>query len=1147
MKKIMFSIVTLLASFALFAGNINDPTFQVKENSYTKLKFTNTLTKNDLLLMKVNTSAGTFVQIDIADYGFSLQQGEPRLPELKKLIEVPLEAGFEIHIINAVTQEYTLQELGIQFPIIPTQRSISKSEDPLLVPFQYNEQVYQQNNYLNRELVQVENVGIMRGVRMARLVISPVQYNPATGTIRIITELEAEVVFPGADIAATKKLKADKYSPMFEATYHSMLNYKEPVEKDAMSKYPIKYVIISDPMFQAALQPFVQWKTKKGFTVIEGYTNNPLVGTTTTSIKNYIQGLYNAGTVNDPAPTFVLFVGDVAQIPAFACSGHVSDLYYCEYTGDYIPEIYYGRFSATSVAQLQPQIDKTLEYEQYTMPDKTFLNEVVMIAGVDAGNAPTYGNGQINYGTTEYFNASNNILSHTYLYPASGSSAAQIIQDVSKGVGFANYTAHGSSDGWSNPAFSCSDVATLSNVHKYPLMVGNCCLTNKFDDTECFGEALLRAVNKGAIGYIGGSNSSYWNEDYYFGVGYRSTIQVNPTYTANALGAYDGAFHSHGEPFSKWYMTQDQYLFAGNLAVVQGGTSIQYYWEIYHLMGDPSLMIYFSEPPAITATYNALIPLGSTSFQIQTDPWGYAAVSLSGTLLGAALADSLGNVTVPLTGVTTPGTADVVITRQNRAPYISTVVIANPAGPYVLYSTNVIHDPAGNNNSQVDYSENINLDITLHNYGASTANSVTAILTTADAFVSISDNTQSWGNISASSDAIQSGAYTFNVFNYIPDQHIIPFTLNIQDNAGGNWSSDFNLTANAPDLAIGIMTVDDATGNNNGCLDTSENVNIIINTLNNGHADALNTEGVLTTTTPQYVTINSGTHNFGTLIKSTNANATFNLTVSPTAPDSAVVELIYTVTSGAYTINYHYFLTLGIADEDWETGDFTKFDWVLGGNVPWIITNVAPYEGTYCAKSGLITDYQTSTLSVTMDVLSADTISFWKKVSSESGYDFLTFKIDGTDKGSWSGTVAWSKNEYLVTAGSHTFVWEYKKDVSLASGSDCAWLDYILFPPVGSSYQNIEEQGNSISDLSCIPNPASGMVVLTFTLAENSNININLMDITGRKVAQIANESGKPAGTYQIWFNAAAYDAGLYYIVLSGNKQIETQKIIITK
>jgi hypothetical protein len=1147
MKTFLVTLCVLLFSVQIFAQSPVEKKLSLKENSYAKLRFANTVSSNDIRLMKVKTPLGYFTQVSLADYGTSLQNGDPCLPILKKLIEVPIGASFDVQIIKATYQEVSLADLGSQFPMIPNQRSISKSEDASLVPFQYNAATYLNDAYFGFDAVKVESIGFMRGVRMARLEISPLQYNPVTGMIKILTDLDAEVVFTGADIAATQQLKSDKFSPMFEASYQYLFNYKEPLQKDLISKYPIKYVIIADPMFQATLQPFVQWKTKKGFKVIEGYTNNPSVGTTTTSIKAYIQGLYNAGTAGDPAPTYVLFVGDVAQVPSNACSGHVSDLYYCEFTGDYIPEIIYGRFSATSAAQLQPQIDKTLEYEQYLMPDVTFLDDVVMISGVDAGMAPTYGNGQINYGTTEYFNSSNSLTSSTYLYPASASSASLIIQDVCKGASFVNYTAHGGSSGWSDPAFSVSDVATMTNASKYPLMVGNCCLTNKFDDTECFGEALLRAANKGALGYIGGSNVSYWSEDYYFGVGYRSSILVNPTYDATALGAYDRVFHNHGETFAKWTMSQGQYMFGGNMAVTQSGSMVQYYWEIYHLMGDPSLMVYYGIPSAITATYNALIPLNSTTFAIQTEPWAYAAVSLNGTLLGAALADSLGNVVVPLTGASTPGTADVVITRQNKAPYIGTVVVANPAGPYVLYASNIVNDAAGNSNALVDYNENISLDVTLHNFGMATANGVSATIACTNAFITLTDNTHTWGNINSSSDLAQTNAYAFTVANNIPDQESLQFTLNIQDNAAGTWSSNFNLTANAPKLGVSQLTIDDAAGNGNGCLDTSEVVNIIINTLNDGHADALNTVGTLTTSTPQYVTINTGTHNFGTLVKSTNANATFNLTVASSAPDSAVVELTYTVVSGAYSIIYQYFLPLGVVDEDWETGDFSLFDWELAGAIPWTISNVTPYEGIYCAKSGAITDEQSSTLSVDMNVMMADSISFWKKVSSESDYDFLTFKIDGADIAQWSGEVAWSKAGYPVTAGAHTFTWDYSKDVSLASGSDCAWLDYIVFPPVMTTFIGMEEQSSLISNLSTSPNPASGMTMVQFTLTENSDVKLSLIDITGRIVNNPLLLPGKIAGTYNVMLNLGDYDAGLYYIVLQNGSQSKTTKLVISK
>jgi PKD repeat protein len=134
--------------------------------------------------------------------------------------------------------------------------------------------------------------------------------------------------------------------------------------------------------------------------------------------------------------------------------------------------------------------------------------------------------------------------------------------------------------------------------------------------------------------------------------------------------------------------------------------------------------------------------------------------------------------------------------------------------------------------------------------------------------------------------------------------------------------------------------------------------------------------------------------------------------------------------------------------EDWETGNFTQFDWQTGGTLPWLITDVTPYEGIYCARSGIINHNQESWISLTYDVYSPENISFWYRVSSESGYDFLKFYIDNNELGSWSGTVPWTQASYPVTAGTHTFKWRYNKDVSLSIGEDAAFVDYIVFPPM---------------------------------------------------------------------------------------------------
>ncbi|MCF6365095.1 MAG: carboxypeptidase regulatory-like domain-containing protein [Bacteroidales bacterium] len=118
----------------------------------------------------------------------------------------------------------------------------------------------------------------------------------------------------------------------------------------------------------------------------------------------------------------------------------------------------------------------------------------------------------------------------------------------------------------------------------------------------------------------------------------------------------------------------------------------------------------------------------------------------------------------------------------------------------------------------------------------------------------------------------------------------------------------------------------------------------------------------------------------------------------------------------------------------------------FSGNLPWTRVTPEAYDGIYSMKSGAITDNQTSVMQTELNITTAGNISFYKKVSSESNWDFLKFYIDGTEQGSWSGELAWSQNSYAVSTGIHTFTWEYSKDASAANGSDCAWVDFIEFP-----------------------------------------------------------------------------------------------------
>ena len=1112
--KILPAILTVL-TFSLYAKDIKitetSNQFVITKKSLSDFTFVSHL--SEISTIKVKKDANEFVKLIVSGYGENAKKGNAELPVLEELINIPFGSSVNIKIINKEEKIISLSDYGIDHLVFPSQPSISKSENAEEATFYFNQEYYDYDGFYKKDIVETELLGKMRGQQLARLSVAPFEYNPATNQLKIITKLEVKVSFKNIDFQGHQINKQKYYSPEFNHLFKSCLNYIPNNEKDIITTYPVKYVIVSDPQFESALQPLVEWKTKKGFLVVEGYTNDPAVGNTTTSIHAYLKNMYDNATSTDPAPTYLLIVGDDAQVPSFDNGDHLSDMYFCEFDGggDFYPEMYYGRFSANIAEDVEIQVNKTLTHEKYLFSDPSFLDEIVLVAGVDASMAPTYGNGQINYGTDYYFNTAHGLTIYNYLYGSGtpitsdqSSASAAIIADISEGVGFANYTAHCGSSGWSDPSFEISDISGLQNYDQYGVMVGNCCQSNKFDVAECFGEAILRENNKGAVGYIGGSNNTYWDEDFWWAVG-SGSISVNPTYAGTGLALFDCLMHENGEQKEDWFITTGQMLHSGNLAVTQAGGSEQYYWEIYHIMGDPSLMPYIGMPTSLIASHVAATPIGATSFEVITEENAYVAISIGGVLLDAQMADATGIVNLTFPAISNVGTADIVITKQFKQPYQGSVQIISPTGPYVIYSNSTIDDAAGNNNLLADYNELIDIYVDLQNVGSANATSVDVVISTIDPYVTLTNTTVNIPLINTSQITTSPTPFSFQVALFVPDQHIAPFTLTMTDNLGNSWGSTINVLLNAPVLDHTAFTIDDGTfGNGNGKLDAGETLDLIVDATNIGHADISTVVATLGCFS-SYITVNSTTSNIATLNIGQQQSSSFNITIDAATPVGTFVEFPFYLTDGNYVHSTVFNEMVGIIDEDYETGDFTQYAWVNDPDYPWVIDNTRIYEGANSSRSfSGLPDGEVSHLNIDVNVTAPGDISFYKFVESEQNYDFLQFYIDGDKQGEWSGIDnTWSFVSFPVTVGLHNFEWEYDKDGGSNAGQDCAWLDYIVFPPIDlGQTTNINEE---TFNFEIFPNPTMGSFSILFN--DTKTHIVELFDVNGKMIVKMNDQS----------------------------------------
>ena len=691
MKKT--ATLLLLTALVLNCLAQSEKHITVTHSGYDKI--TLTLTAGEISATTVSTDKGLFSRINADGFLPYGDDGSPELPALVSMLEIPLCDGFNVSITHQEWQSFSAERLGISHPVYPRQPSRSKSEKG---PFELviNNEVYATNAFCQPVLVELEKVGVARDINLATLYFSPYSYNPVSGELKICTRAEVEITFHNADIAATARMKTLHNSKMF-ASATTINNLPQGTDKIEISSSAIRYLIVAHSSFNGLLDTFVEWKRRKGFITDIVYTGTSAVGTTATSIANYIKSQYTNATAANPAPTFLLLVGDVQQIPAFTgnAANHATDLYYASWTsGDNIPDCYYGRFSAQNDSQLTPQIEKTLMYEQYTMPQTSYLERALLVAGVDDGERGDYGythaDPTMKYLKTYYIDTTLGYSyvafyqNSDYILDARGMVTGMtnvLNNNLSRGTSIAIYSAHCSSDGWYNPRFETGDLSGFNNNKKMGLMIGNCCESNTFDDDECFGEAVLRLPNyRGAVGYIGGSNSTYWNEDYYWALGLHNIgSQGNtPSYDANHLGAFDRMYHTHNEAQSEWYVTSGGMVQSGVMAV-QSSTSRRklYYWEVYHLMGDPSVMPWLHRAQTMTVTTSTTLTPNTTSLTVQAVPYAYVALTNSNlNLVAATFANAQGNATLQFPALS-DGTYELAVSAQHYKTTFTTITVSS--------------------------------------------------------------------------------------------------------------------------------------------------------------------------------------------------------------------------------------------------------------------------------------------------------------------------------------------------------------------------------------------------------------------------------------------------------------------------------------
>lgn len=1152
MRKILTVLLSVLFTF-IYAGTISLVDREKNEKNVLEIRenyFEAEFNLSDLSYSSVTADGGKFTEISFEGSYFTTEPGSPKLPVYREMFMFPEGSEPVAEIISVNVKEVFLNDFKITEKIIPAQPSYSKSSLPAERKFILDKVSYERSGYSEKIMVKISKSGTMRGVSAGVLEIEPISYDPVRNSLKVYTGIKFRISYSGmkSDI---RKARSEHFSPYFEPAFSSFINYIPQNTKSDLTSYPITYLIAANEVLQnnTKLEEFIAWKTQKGFSVVtQFFPSSATTATVDTWVEDQYQNL-------DPKPSFLLIIGDQSgtyvipteQNPPLGSAGNVSvsDLLYgvigTTSSTNRIPSIYVGRFSVNDISELNAQIDKTIWYEKGQFESETadlsYLSNVMGVAGVDASYSRSHGDPHISYGMTYYFNdnyripldgARANINPIEYLSNTSSLSTTdgEVVSHVSNGVAFYNYTAHGYNGGFADPTFTISNVNSLTNQGKYPLVIGNCCLTGSFRDTECFGESWLNAADKGAIGFIGASMSTYWDEDLAMGVGLAASSQFPPPLDTANPGMYDGNMKMN-------FPSQAGVKHVGLLAVERLGTGMtSSYWSSYHLFGDPSLMVYMGVPGENTVSHDPFMTPGETLFTVRALKNSYVGITDDeGTLHGAAIADETGTAVIDILPFSN-GNAHITVTSQFKKPYFASIPVEQITGPYLVLNDHSL--------STVMFGESGTLDIELKNIGTLSSQNVTVSAASQSEYISFTDSTESFGNIAESDSSKVVSALSYTISPTVPDQEDIRINITIYDDySKSTYSSSINFVTSAPKLDIEEDMPYTIT-------DPSDSAPINFRISNTGSADISDLKAVLTEINGLDVTITDPVF-IQQLPSGSFADIGFRFTWNSESIISNVhaakFNLLLSGNNG-FINSDSLDVVLGLTD-GFETGDFTYNNWLHSGEAPWTVDESNFYEGSYSAVSGDILDGQFSAISLNYNFAENSSVSFYTRVSSETNYDFLNFFIDHELKSRWSGEVSWKKVLYEIPEGNHTLSWKYEKDSSVSSGLDCGWIDNVVITGITDEKDEDQDHNTGLILFGNYPNPFNPVTDIRFFIDSENEVSLSVYNISGQLVKELVN--GKlNAGMHIAEFNAAGFNSGMYFYILKvGNTKLSRKMILI--
>jgi hypothetical protein len=656
---------------------------------------------------EVLRQAATYQRLSLPGAGSTSEIGQPELPSFGRFVAIPQGAHVQVQVLADQS------ETRSGYLLYPAQEpQVEQGEEP---PFTLDAASYQIDELVPSEIVTVEGPYTIRGVEVVIVRFHPVQYNAARRTLRIHSRFHVTVSFAGGGpMLPDERLRSPYFEPLLAST---VLNYAELSPSPSLGSSlaggaGCDYLIIAAPHLVDQANLLADWKIRRGISTCVRTTSQ--TGSTALAIKSYIQNAYDTWS---PPPSFVLFLGDAEFIPTNYVTVHPqqepagsligTDLYYATVDGsDYFPDISTGRISVDSASQASHIINKIIDYER-DPPYAASFYSTVTLAAYFQDDAPLdsyedrywtrtseeigsylestgYDDMRVYYAepwvNPLFYNDGTPLpfyLLRDNGFPWNGNTA-QILNWVNSGTLLLNHRDHGWRMMWATPELQVSDVLGLTNGPRLPVVFSINCETGWFDNETddwrhgtdyhevTFAEAWQRNQNGGAAGIVAPTRISYsgYNDD--LNEGLIDAIWPGFLPYSPVPGPFSSPQYRMGLAleYAKLYM-----------ATTYGeSTTRKITFEMFHYFGDPTMEIWTAAPSSMAVYHLPTYYAGPTPYTVQVEDGAHASLVRNGEIVATAVSTE-GTATFTQLASLTPGGLYLTITKHNRRPYESTILV----------------------------------------------------------------------------------------------------------------------------------------------------------------------------------------------------------------------------------------------------------------------------------------------------------------------------------------------------------------------------------------------------------------------------------------------------------------------------------------